>query len=1513
MEIGPPKPLRAPTGPMSVTADIWPHPVTEEGRETRVARVRPGTTLAQLLAEHFADLDPEMEILVDGAEVPAPAWGSTELRTGTIVTMRAAAQGGNPFRALLQIAVIIASVYIPGAIGLQGFWAAAATAGIQIAGNLLINALVPIRAPDLGGGSQAEPVYSLTGGSNRSRLYEAMPLVLGEHRVFPDLGAKGYTEFDGNEQYFHQIFNFGFGDLDVSDIRIGGQPIGDFQEVTTEWGNTQGRVALVAGNVDTTAGAALEDTDWVTRRTGPDTTRAGIDITGRLFRLTDRGDYREHSVDVEFQYEKDGVAPVTRTETISHDDQTPYRKTFRIDFPSAGRWTVRVRRTTERSDNSKIYDELTWAALRSYQPDTGTYGGETRLGMRIRASGQLQGRLDRVSALVRQKIPVWDAAAEAWGEANVASGNPAAVFRAYARGFHDGEELVAGPGIADERIDHAGLGRWYEWCEAQGLRFDMPTRPGMTDDAMLSLIAQCGRGAKSWGTGKLGVVYEDETREPTGFIHPGNIVKGSFRVEYASGTLADEVAVRYIEPDLDWQYNTVRRTRPGLVGSPQKIATVTAQGVTRRENAARECNLQVASHEYHRRRLHWEMGREGRTYRRGDVVWASHSLLDGGIAGRLAAGAGTALTLDREVELDGDDWMLLRGATGQLHQSRVSRPAGVDGPTAEVVLADLLPDGFVGEFAPDVLWRLYDNTLAPAKLRIIGVRPRSDRRFQFIAIDEVAAYHQLATSDLTAPFPDARDSIPRVVAVQFSSERIRVGEGFMIRLRAALTVSGDWRGAVVRAGPDADSLEVVDVLVERDLVAEWLIPEGVGQAVEIIPGSELAPAGPAWRGTWGRESIAPPAMTDGDVVEAEGNIRKVTGTLPVWPDLAGVLVRYTEDPAAAWEAMTPLTAGPIRSLPYLTPDPPDGTYRFVFRTVTTSGIESESYEITRTLTFRPLISAGAVRPADPPGGAIHINPDGTIVVWNGTSWVDQGVDLTGPANARVFLGHVAAGASPTIDGQVEGSVFIAYDGRFWGWEVTAGVGSWVYRGDLTGADGDDGKGIEFVFRRTSTATRPSTPTSTTSQRARDDYVPTGWSDNAQGTTSTSPYEWASRRIRPTGQNQSWSNFGTPALWGVFSEDGEDGIDGSSIEFVFRRTTTVTRPARPFSSTANRQIDDFVPTGWDDDAQGTSSAHPYEWVSKRVRARGSSTWTEFSQPALWGVFSEDGEDGIDGSSIEFVFRRTASALKPGTPFSSPSTDGYVPTGWDDDAQDPTAALPYVWVAKRVRARGGTVWTNFASPTLWAIYAEDGEDGLPGDAGADGKGREFIFRVTTTATRPSTPSSTTAQRNQDDFVPTGWLDDAPDVSDSSKYLWWSARVTTATGSPKWTGFTLPRRIVRQPDDGMDGAPAPRQWTLLSDTNHVVGSSAVTVTLANLGSYKNLVFFASYDGGLFHGSLGIPVSELGRSGKHAAHRTGTSSGSAIQLVLTRSGNSLSMKAYRGGGSTRSGTVHEIWGVNN
>lgn len=92
-----------------------------------------------------------------------------------------------------------------------------------------------------------------------------------------------------------------------------------------------------------------------------------------------------------------------------------------------------------------------------------------------------------------------------------------------------------------------------------------------------------------------------------------------------------------------------------------------------------------------------------------------------------------------------------------------------------------------------------------------------------------------------------------------------------------------------------------------------------------------------------------------------------------------------------------------------------------------------------------------------------------------------------------------------------------------------------------GKDGKDGKGYEYIFKRTTTYSQPSTPT--TSQT--DDYVPSGWTDDPQGVSMTYLYEWVSQRTKTNG---TWSSFSTPSIWAKYGETGKTGETGALARY-----------------------------------------------------------------------------------------------------------------------------------------------------------------------------------------------------------------------------------------------------------------------------------------------------------------------------------------------------------------------------
>ena len=189
---------------------IWhPHPVTPiAGRNLRLCEWVPGRTVRETLLA--AGIDPQQPIvaLLDDRLLTVEEWDHVCPKPGQLLNVQATVMGGgggsNPIATVATLALVIAAPYLTTAlVGIEGaavlgsVGVSMVTAGIMVAGSMIIGAIFPPALPSSGYGNMAaaSPTYSLTGGSNRSRPYEPMPVVFGTHRLFPDLGNRPYAEF----------------------------------------------------------------------------------------------------------------------------------------------------------------------------------------------------------------------------------------------------------------------------------------------------------------------------------------------------------------------------------------------------------------------------------------------------------------------------------------------------------------------------------------------------------------------------------------------------------------------------------------------------------------------------------------------------------------------------------------------------------------------------------------------------------------------------------------------------------------------------------------------------------------------------------------------------------------------------------------------------------------------------------------------------------------------------------------------------------------------------------------------------------------------------------------------------------------------------------------------------------------------------------------------------------------------------------------------------------------------
>jgi len=260
-----------------------PHPlIPSAGREFKAQNWKDGETARAALLRAGIDPNTEIVILVNDRTLTVAEWDTVCPQPGDLVHAVAAVSGGggnggsNPMRAILSIAVMVIAWYAAPAVmgyaaGSAGYAAAAAggsmlgvgiaSAAISIAGNMILNAVFKSSSTSLSAVNNSSDtsasVYSLSGGSNAVRQYAPMQVVMGTHRVFPDYGAKPFTEFQGEDQYLYQIFNFGVSSLQISDLRIGDSALSNYASVALYWSDASGRIPQFPGNVDSTTGGRM--------------------------------------------------------------------------------------------------------------------------------------------------------------------------------------------------------------------------------------------------------------------------------------------------------------------------------------------------------------------------------------------------------------------------------------------------------------------------------------------------------------------------------------------------------------------------------------------------------------------------------------------------------------------------------------------------------------------------------------------------------------------------------------------------------------------------------------------------------------------------------------------------------------------------------------------------------------------------------------------------------------------------------------------------------------------------------------------------------------------------------------------------------------------------------------------------------------------------------------------------------------------------------------------------------
>lgn len=770
-----------------ITLEARPHPLRDD---VFTCEVDYGLTLAELLP-HAHD---NTYAYIGGVLVERKYWHQVRPKPGAHVSVGVIAadgDGNKVLRTVLQIAVAVAAIYT-GQVYLANsnlFTQAIATAAIQIAGNLAINALVPPQLPSTGLQANAQDTsfnrkLAITGTRNNANLYGPVPVVYGRHRIFPPWQAAPYTETLGENQYLRGLLNLGYGPMNVYDIRIGDTPIDEFEDVEYEINESP---ALFSGSVSE-EGLALtwgneDDVGLIqTRTTSIDADEISLDLMfpQGLYSIPDDGPNPgttkrcdmvvrvEYSVagsgvwanardadGIQYSAAWIGAAPLVGEGNatdiyISGAARENRRAGLRWSVPR-GQYDVRVTKISETffGDAARA-NEMVWVALRTYTHETPIQNLPDCqfMAFRIRATDQLNGITDRINMEIARLVPVWDEATDTWS--NQETSDPAWLYVDAACGV-----ATRRPVDKDARFIKEDIKAWADDNAAKGRTFNAVIDAPTTTFELMRDIASVGRATFDMRAGKYTVVRDIEQAVPTQLFTPRN--SWGFSGELNVTKIPHALRVWYTDPASGWQRREKLVYRDGFDDTnATRFEELDARGVTDQVQAWRMGRYYFKEMELRGETFRLNADVEHLAARRGDLVYVGNDVIQAGAAfGRVKSvvtavnGDATSITLDEIVTMEAGKTYALRirrVSDGTQVQQAITTEAG---ETDTLVPAAPVPDIGAGDL---VAFGETANQVLALKLK--DILPGPDLAAQLRLVPAAPEIHDVDT-ELPPPDDDA--------------------------------------------------------------------------------------------------------------------------------------------------------------------------------------------------------------------------------------------------------------------------------------------------------------------------------------------------------------------------------------------------------------------------------------------------------------------------------------------------------------------------------------------------------------------------------------------------------------------------------------------------------------------------------------------------------------------------------------------------------------------------------------
>lgn len=546
----------------------------------------------------------KLEIWLNHEYLPRDSW-TTVPEQGATVTIRPVPQR-DFVRAALQIAVVVAAIYLAGPLGLEVGTAlhAAFVAGVTLVGNLVINALIPPAVPKVPEpGDPPTRLASITGVRNQVARFVPIPRLFGRMRYYPPVPMTGtpYTELVGNTQYLRAIFILGYGPLDINGvtvdntgvktladypaladaIRIGDTPISNYEDVRLEVGDPaqftlysnsidEQRVDLEMSSTLQAPRSTVTDNISNIRTTDVDTDEIAIDLEfpNGLFSLANNGEDRSAEVSFRVEYRRTGTsdpwqAVTFKREVYWYEPWTIDHATrIVLDHTVTDVWVLKgqTRHTLRRGLRWKVSPGQYDVRVTRYQTyNAGDHIGSTDCRWLTLKSIHKQRPFDVPNVVgLALRIKATDELSGALDNLSVEATSILPVWdgvswtnkptRTPAWAFVD---ALCGVGTRrplnrDTEIDLDAMLAWAAATESNGFEFNYVCEGGTTLFELIRMITAAGRAAWAVRGNKLSVIREESEQVPRQLFSPRNAT--NFRLTKSFPRIPHALRVQFIDP-----------------------------------------------------------------------------------------------------------------------------------------------------------------------------------------------------------------------------------------------------------------------------------------------------------------------------------------------------------------------------------------------------------------------------------------------------------------------------------------------------------------------------------------------------------------------------------------------------------------------------------------------------------------------------------------------------------------------------------------------------------------------------------------------------------------------------------------------------------------------------------------------------------------------------------------------------------------------------------------------------